>query len=201
MKLYVRMVVVLTVIGLLSGSFLATVGILTKDRIALNKQREIQEAIIAVVPGTEVSEKLFEEKDLSIYGGKDPEGNLIGYGILASGIGFQDKISFMLGTNTSLTTIKKLKIIEQKETPGLGAKIEEEDVFLKFWENKDCSEPLTLRKPAVQTAEELGATEINTITGATISSESVLKIVNSSLERVRQLIKEGRVQNEKQDVN
>jgi electron transport complex protein RnfG len=201
MKLYVRMVVVLTVVGLLSGSFLATVGILTKDRIALNKQREIQEAIIAVVPGTEMSEKLFEEKDLSIYGGKDPEGNLIGYGILASGIGFQDKISFMLGTNTSLTTIKKLKIIEQKETPGLGAKIEEEDVFLKFWENKDCSEPLTLRKPAVQTAEELGATEINTITGATISSESVLKIVNSSLERVRQLIKEGHIQNEKQDVN
>ncbi len=201
MNLSVRMVVVLTVVGLLSGSFLATVGILTKDRIALNKLREIQEAIISVVPGTEMSEKLYEEKDLSIYGGKDPEGNLIGFGILASGIGFQDKISFMLGTNTSLTTIKKLKIIEQKETPGLGAKIEDEDVFLKFWENKDCSEPLTLRKPAVQTAEELGATEINTITGATISSESVLKIVNSSLERVRQLLKEGHVQIEKQDVN
>ncbi len=201
MSLSVRMVVVLTVVGLLSGSFLATVGILTKDRIALNKQREIEEAIISVVPGTEMSEKLYEEKDLSIYGGKDSEGNLIGFGILASGIGFQDKISFMLGTNTSLTTIKKLKIIEQKETPGLGAKIEDEDVFLRFWEDKDCSVPLTLRKPAVQTAEELGATEINTITGATISSESVLKIVNNSLKRVRSLIKKGHIQSEKQDVN
>ena len=201
MSLYVRMVVVLTVVGLLSGSFLATVGILTKDRIALNKQREIQEAIISVVPGTEMSEKLYEEKDLSIYGGKDPEGNLIGFGILASGIGFQDKISFMLGTNMSLTTIKKLKIIEQKETPGLGAKIEDEDVFLKFWENKDCSESLTLRKPAVKTSEELGPTEINTITGATISSESVLKIVNSAHERVRQLIKEEAFQIGEPDVN
>lgn len=201
MSLYVRMVVVLTVVGLLSGSFLATVGILTKDRIALNKQRAIEEAIAHVLPDTESSEKLYEEKGLSIYGGKDPEGNLIGFGILASGVGFQDKISFMLGTNTSLTTIKRLKIIEQKETPGLGAKIEDEDVFLKFWENKGCSEPLTLRKPAVKTSEELGPREINTITGATISSESVLKIVNSSLERVRQLIKEGRVQSEQQDVN
>ena len=201
MSLYVRMVVVLTVVGLLSGSFLATVGILTKDRIALNKQRAIEEAITHVLPDTESSEKLYEEKGLSIYGGKDPEGNLIGFGILASGVGFQDKISFMLGTNASLTTIKRLKIIEQKETPGLGAKIEDEDVFLKFWENKDCSEPLTLRKPAVKTFEELGPKEINTITGATISSESVLKIVNSSLERVRQLIKEGRVQSEQQDVN
>jgi RnfABCDGE-type electron transport complex G subunit len=195
------MVVVLTVVGLLSGSFLATVGILTKDRIALNKQRAIEEAIISVIPDTESSEILYEEKGLAIYGGRNENGVLIGFGILASGIGFQDKISFMLGTNTSLTTIKRLKIIEQKETPGLGAKIEDEDVFLKFWENKDCSEPLTLRKPAVKTAEELGPTEINTITGATISSESVLKIVNSSLERVRQLIKDGRVQSEQQDVN
>jgi RnfABCDGE-type electron transport complex G subunit len=195
------MVVVLTVVGLLSGSFLATVGILTKDRIALNKQRAIEEAIAHVIPDTESSEILYEEKGLSIYGGRNEEGVLIGFGILASGIGFQDKISFMLGTNTSLTTIKRLKIIEQKETPGLGAKIEDEDTFLKFWENKDCSEPLTLRKPAVKTSEELGPTEINTITGATISSESVLKIVNSSLERVRQLIKEGHVQSEQQDVN
>jgi RnfABCDGE-type electron transport complex G subunit len=194
------MVVVLTVVGLLSGSFLATVGTLTKDRIALNKQRAIEEAIAHVIPDTESSEILYEEKGLAIYGGRNEEGVLIGYGILASGIGFQDKISFMLGTNTSLTTIKRLKIIEQKETPGLGAKIEDEDVFLKFWENKACSEPLTLRKPAVKTSEELGPTEINTITGATISSESVLKIVNGSLERVRQLIKEGHVQSEQQDV-
>ena len=43
MKLSTRMVVVLTSIGLLSGSFLATVGHLTKERIALNKQREIED--------------------------------------------------------------------------------------------------------------------------------------------------------------
>jgi len=107
----------------------------------------------------------------------------------------------MLGTNTSLTRTKKLKIIEQKETPGLGAKIEDDNAFLIFWENKDCSESLTLRKPAAKTPEELAPMEINTITGATISSESVLKIVNSSLERARQLIKEEAFQIGEQDVN
>ncbi len=107
----------------------------------------------------------------------------------------------MLGTNTSLTKTKKLKIIEQKETPGLGAKIEDDDAFLIFWENKDCSDSLSLRKPAASTPEELAPMEINTITGATISSESVLKIVNSSLERVRQLIKEGTFQIGVPDVN
>lgn len=201
MSLYARMVIVLTSVGLLSGSFLATVGMLTRERIALNIQREIEEAIAHVIPGTVSSEKLYEEKALTIYGGKDEDGSLIGFGILASGVGFQDKIDLMLGTNTSLTRTNKLKIIEQKETPGLGAKIEDVDAFLIFWENKDCSDSLTLRKPAAKTPEELSAMEINTITGATISSESVLKIVNRSLERVRQLIKEKAFQTGEQDVN
>ncbi len=147
------------------------------------------------------SEKLYEEKDLTIYGGKDEDGILIGLGILASGVGFQDRIALMLGTNPSLTRTNKLRIIEQRETPGLGAKIEDEETFLIFWENKDCSESLSLRKPAVKTPEELSSIEINTITGATISSESVLKIVNTSLERVRQLIKEEAFQIEESDVN
>jgi len=194
MSLYSRMVIVLTSVGLISGSFLATVGTLTKEQIALNIQREIEEAIVHVIPGAVRSEKLYEEKDLTIYGVKDGDGALIGFGILAAGVGFQDRIALMLGTNISLTRTKKMRIIEQKETPGLGANIDDEETFLIFWENKDCSEPLSLRKPAVKTPEELSPMEINTITGATISSESVLKIVNSALERARQLIKEGAFQ-------
>lgn len=201
MKLSVRMVVVLTSVGLLSGSFLATVGLLTKERIELNKQREIGDAIIKVLPGTESSAKLYEEKDFKVYEGKSQDGTLIGYGILVSGIGFQDKITLMLGTDISLTKTTRLEIIEQKETPGLGAKIEDEDVFLKFWEGRDCSEPLSLRKPAVKTVEELGPSEVNTITGATISSESVVKIVNASVERLRQLINEGQIQKGEQDAH
>jgi len=194
------MVVVLTSIGLLSGSFLATVGHLTKERIALNKRREIEEAIIQVVPGTVSSQKLYEERNLSVYGGKDEEGNTIGFAIHASGIGFQDKISLMLGTNTSLERTNRLAILNQKETPGLGAKITDSEFFLTYWENRDCSGPLPLHKPAASSPEELSSTEVNTITGATISSEAVLNIVNSSLEQVREIIKEGKLSSEAQDV-
>ncbi len=201
MKLSTRMVVVLTSVGLLSGSFLATVGHLTKERIALNKQRETEEAIIQVVPGTVSSQKLYEERDLSVYGGKDEEGNIVGFAIKASGNGFQDKITLMLGTNTSLKKINRLAILDQKETPGLGAKITDRDSFLKYWENRDCSGTISLRKPAVSAAEKLLPSEINTITGATISSEAVLRIVNTSLEQVREIIKEGKLSSEAQDVN
>jgi len=201
MSLSTRMVAVLTSVGLLSGGFLAGVGLLTKERIALNKQMEIEEKISEVVPGTYSSEKFFEEKDLTVYGGKDKEGKLIGLAIHTSGMGFQDKITFMIGTNTSLTKIFSLAILEQTETPGLGAKIDDKKSFLRFWENKDCSSVLTLRKPAVSSPAELGPSEINTITGATISSEAILNTANSSLERVKQLKKEGKISSEGQDAN
>ncbi|MBC8358453.1 MAG: RnfABCDGE type electron transport complex subunit G [Candidatus Aminicenantes bacterium] len=201
MSLSARMIIVLTFVGLLSGSFLATVDLLTKERIELNRQREIEEAILQVVPGTHSSQKLYEEKDLTVYGGKDKKGILVGFAIQASGIGFQGKITLMLGTNPSIKKINSLKVIDQKETPGLGAKINDRESFLKFWDNKDCSNLLTLHKPAVKTQEELSHSEINTITGATISSEAVLNLVNSSLNRLRQLEKEGSLSSEEQDVN
>ncbi len=201
MKLSTQMVVVLTSVGLLSGSFLATVGHLTKERIALNKQRETEEAIIQVIPGIVSSQKLYEERDLSVYGGMDEEGNIVGFAIQASGIGFQDKITLMLGTNASLKKINRLAILDQKETPGLGAKIADSEFFLLYWENKDSSGTITLRKPAVSSPEELLPTEVNTITGATISSEAVLSIVNTSLEQVREIIKKGKLSSEAQDVN
>jgi RnfABCDGE-type electron transport complex G subunit len=193
------MVAVLTSVGLLSGVFLTGVNLLTKERIALNKQREIEAAVTEVIPGTYSSEKFYEEKDLTVYGGKDKEGKLIGFAIHASGMGFQGKITFMMGTNSSLTRINSLAILEQKETPGLGAKITDKKSFLQYWENKDSSSVLTLRKPAVSSPEELGLSEINTITGATITSEAILNTVNSSLGRVRQLIKEGKVSSGGQD--
>jgi RnfABCDGE-type electron transport complex G subunit len=193
------MILVLTAVGLLSGGFLASVGILTEERIALNKQQEIEEAITLVVPGTKSSENLFEEKGLTVYGVKGAEGNFLGYAIYSSGMGFQDKIIFMLGTNASLTRINGLYIIEQKETPGLGAKIADRKFFLQFWENKDCSISLSLHKPAISAPEDLAPSEINTITGATISSEAILDLANSSIERVRHLIKEGLLKSREKD--
>lgn len=201
MNLSSRMIVALTSVGILSGGFLATVGLLTKERIALNKQREIEAAIAVVVPGTETSQKLYEERAISVYGGKNEEGDIIGFAVHASGVGFQDKITLMFGTNTSLTRITSLTILDQKETPGLGAKIADRESFLIYWQNKDCTQPLSLRKPPASSPEDLSPSEVNTITGATISSESVLNTVNLSLERLRRLKKEGKFSQEEGNAN
>jgi electron transport complex protein RnfG len=193
MSLSSRMVIVLTAVGLLSGGFLAGVGILTKERIALNKKLEIENAIISVIPGSSESRLLYEEKDFAVYGASDEAGNLQGYAIYTSGVGFQDKIVLMVGIEADLSRIFSLTVLDQKETPGLGAKIASKPSFLVFWENKDFTQPLRLRKPPAPTAQGLSASEVNTITGATISSEAVLGIVNAAREKIRKLNEAGQL--------
>ncbi|MGB7295050.1 MAG: FMN-binding protein [Candidatus Aminicenantales bacterium] len=193
MSLSSRMVVVLTAVGLISGGFLAGVGILTKDRIALNKKMEIERAIVSVVPGSAAGETLYEEKDFTVYGAKNEAGELQGFAIYTSGVGFQDKISLMVGVDASLSRLNSLAVLDQKETPGLGAKITDQTSFLVFWENRDFTQPLSLHKPPAPTAESLSASEVNTITGATISSEAVLTIVNAAREKLKTLKEEGKL--------
>jgi electron transport complex protein RnfG len=193
MNLSSRMVIVLTAVGLLSGGFLASVGILTKGRIALNKKMEIERAIVSVVPGAVASETLYEEKDFIVYGGKNEAGDLQGFAIYTSGVGFQDKIILMIGVDASLSRLNGLAVLDQKETPGLGAKIVDRASFLIYWEKKGFSQPFSLRKPPAPSPESLSASEVNTITGATISSEAVLNIVNTAREKVRALKEEGKL--------
>ncbi|MBN2408735.1 MAG: FMN-binding protein [Candidatus Aminicenantes bacterium] len=193
MSLSSRMIIVLTSVGLISGGFLAGVGILTKDRIALNKKMEIERAIVSVVPGSVSGETLYEEKDFTVYGAKNEAGDLQGFALYTSGVGFQDKISLMVGVDASLLRLNSIAVLDQKETPGLGAKITDPTSFLVFWENKDFTQPLSLRKPPAATAESLSASEVNTITGATISSEAVLGIVNAAREKLKALREEGKL--------
>ncbi len=201
MSLSSRMIIVLTTVGLISGGFLAGVAKLTKERIALNIQAEIEEAIKEVVDDAEISTVLYEEEGLVIYRELEEDGDLAGFAIQAIGVGFQDKITLMFGLDETLTKITGLTIIDQKETPGLGAKITDWNAFLRFWEDRDATGPLSLRKPSVHTPEELLATEINSITAATISSRKVLEIVNLSLDKVRELIAKGKITDEEHDGN
>jgi RnfABCDGE-type electron transport complex G subunit len=201
MKLPARMILVLTLVCLISGGFLTGVAMLTKERIALNIQAEIEEAIDLVVDDAETDVLVYEEEDFVIYKELEEDGDLAGFAIQATGVGFQDKITLMFGLDASMEEITGLTIIDQKETPGLGAKIEDWDTFLQFWENRDASGLLTLRKPPVSTIDELLPTEINTITAATISSEKVLEIVNSAVEKTREIVKAGKINLGTKDAN
>ncbi len=199
MSLSLRMIVVLTTVGLIAGGLLSVVNLLTAERIELNRLREIEEAITQVVPGTVAYEIRHEEEGFTVYAAQGTGGNDLGYAVYASGTGFQDIIKIMFGTDPAVDKIYSLTVLEQKETPGLGAKITDRNAFLRFWEDRDVRQPLALRKPAAASPQDLSASEVNTITGATISSQKVLDTVNLSLERLRGVLQEGKRAKEDQD--
>jgi len=199
MKLSARMILVLTTVGLVSGSLLAVVNLLTREKIEFNRQQEIKAAILRVVPGTESSASLHEEEEFTIYVGRNAAGEVIGYAVYTSGTGFQDIIRLMFGVDVEITKINSLTILGQNETPGLGAKITDDGAFLRFWKNKETGQPLTLRKPAAASPEDLAPAEINTITGATISSRKVMEMVNRAMARLKQVKEEGKLTGEGTD--
>lgn len=193
MNLTARMIIVLTVVGLVSGSFLAVVGMLTEERIEQNRLEEINRAITEVVPGAASGEIVYEGDSMTVYAGQDREGNQVGYALYTSGTGFQDIITLMVGVDPSVTEIHDLTILEQTETPGLGAKITSDKEYLRFWKDRTAEKNLKLRKPAVDSPEQLDAHEVNTITGATISAQKVVDIVNRALEKMKSLKQEGQL--------
>ena len=88
----------------------------------------------------------------------------------------------------ALDTLAQARIdfIKQNETPGLGARIEEE-WFRKQFRGK--TPPFTLVQ---EDTENTAPDEINAITGATYTSSYVRDMVNNSPERAAALLEEVR---------
>ncbi len=103
-------------------------------------------------------------------------------GFVFNGLGFWDRIIGILVLSNDLSEIKSIEILDQKETPGLGARIEE-----SWFKDQFKSIPLDWTKPAnsriIFGQKTANGKVINGITGATQTSSALQRILNSELER------------------
>lgn len=177
-----KMFLNLTVIGAVSGIILAGVFHVADPLIQENKEKELKEAIFVVLPEAKdykTFEKTVGQERLVVYEGLDAEGKPVGLAFKADGGGFQGNIGVMVGLNTDYLRLKGIKILDQVETPGLGNRISEpkfEDQF-KGIEITPKVEYIKNRKPEKPN-------QIQAITGATISSDAVVKNINNALRKV-----------------
>jgi electron transport complex protein RnfG len=157
-------------------------------RIADNKRKETYDQIPQLVPGAakdQTEELVLADKtgrEVRVYKALDADGNLKGWVLPAAGQGFADRIELLVGVDAEASTITGLFVLSQKETPGLGDYITEKD-FRSLFVNKSTSVPL-----AVVTGDVSEPNEIEALSGATISSESVADIVNKVIENAREAI-------------
>ncbi len=177
-----KMLLVLTVIGAVSGGILAGVFHVADPLIQANREKELKEAIFIVLPEAKdykILEKGIDKTKVIVYQGLDADGKPVGLAFIADGGGFQGNIRIMVGLSVDYLKLKGIKVLEQNETPGLGNRIKEpafEGQF-KGLEIKPKVEYIKYRKPEKPN-------QIQAITGATISSDAVVKNINNAVEKV-----------------
>ncbi|MCM8773990.1 MAG: FMN-binding protein [Candidatus Omnitrophica bacterium] len=174
----IKIVAVLTFICILCAFLLSLVNILARDEIEKNQRREIEEAIFNLSPLTKRIE-IFSLDNDKVYRLLDQDNNLVGYGFIAQGNGYQGTIKILVVTNQSLDELEGIEIIESSETPGLGGRIREE-----FF--KDQFKKLKVQ-PQIECVKDgkKKANQIQAITSATISSRLAVDIVNQKIKDIR----------------
>ncbi len=172
----------LTVIGLLSGVGLALVYQKANPRILYNKEQDLKAAIFVVLPEAKDYIKLEKgegEEKLTIYKGVGDAGESVGVAFKADGVGFAGNIGLMVGLNMDYLTLSGIRVLEQLETPGLGNRILEPEFEGQFVgiDIKPRIEYIKNRKPEKPN-------QVQAITGATISTDAVIKNINNAVVKV-----------------
>lgn len=174
------MVLALCLVGIISGGLLAQVNQWSKPRIAASQNAATEQAIYFVQPRGARYEPV-TGLDFVVYRVFDAGDQVTGYAMVYQGKGFQGAIRLMIGLNENLSQITAIEVLDQSETPGLGALI----TGTGF---KDQFRGL-LTSPAVawvKGAPPSQPNEIQAITGATISTKAVVEIINQGVASLRQ---------------
>ncbi|MGB5820868.1 MAG: FMN-binding protein [Saonia sp.] len=188
-------------IGTISALLIVSAFELTLPRVQQLKAEALEKAILKVLPGTvrtqafgintngELIEIESGDKPESIYYvGYDKNKKLVGYAVEAAGQGYADIIRILYGYDPNKQILIGFQVLESKETPGLGDKIEKERRFLDNFKALDVSltneGQLKNKVITVKQGEKQNAWEIDGITGATISSRAIGNIIGTSTTEV-----------------
>jgi electron transport complex protein RnfG len=189
-------------VAMLSGFLIVAVFQATLPGILENKRIALERAVFEVLPGAE-SRVTFEvgtdgftplDEEVpgvdKVYAGYNAEGALTGVAIEAAGQGYQDVIRVLYGYSPDGESIIGFKVLESKETPGLGDRIGKDARFLANFDGLaaglDASKS-NLAHPIefVKQGEKTQPWQIDGITGATISSRAVARMLD---ERSREIV-------------
>lgn len=193
MNKIIKDALVLLIITLVAGAALGLVYEVTKDPIAIGAEKAKQEAYAAVFADAtfeEDSNVTAKVKELGqTYDGalvtevlvaKGSDGSVAGYVMsLTAKEGYGGAITLTMGVKAD-GTITGLTVLDASETAGLGAKCKEPE-FQSQFPGKHGPDMVVVKGGGAK------ETEIDAISGATITSKAITKAVNAGLKFVTEL--------------
>jgi electron transport complex protein RnfG len=153
---------------------LSVVNFITEDRIAENALAEKRAAISEIFPELDTFEsKTFDSMPSTVTDvgiAVNDSGDALGYYVEAAPMGLNGNITMIIGLNND-GKVEKVICLSSSETPGFGTKATDGNYFKLFSSlNSD------------------GASRVDTISGATISSKAVRLGISEACQTVEMLM-------------
>lgn len=191
----IRFIIVLGLICLFMGGGVAVLYGTFQDRIAQKEAAALQEALGQVLPETAEAPELvagsLDDGDY-VFVARDESGTAVGYAAEGGAQGYSSVVRALVGTEADGRTIRRVVVLSQQETPGLGANVSLTRSKWTLWEKigrmatgsaeDEPRENAFLDKFPGRTADRLG--EVDAITAATITSDAVKAATVEALGRI-----------------
>lgn len=193
-----RLVTTLAVAGAMAGLLIVVVFEWAQPRIEAHQAAVLAAAIDNVLAAPARYDTLYVvdgalretppegvlERDLErVFLGYDESDVPVGFAVTGAEPGYQDVVRLIFGYDPGSGEVVGMEVLESKETPGLGDRIEKDAGFVAEFDGVQA--PLVGVK---QSAGQGDPHEVDMITGATISSRTVIAIINHRLEELGSLL-------------
>jgi Na+-translocating ferredoxin:NAD+ oxidoreductase subunit G len=193
-----RLILTLALAGALAGLLIVSVYQWAQPRIQAHQAEVLRGAVAEVLKSPERTERFFlyqgalttETPPVAdtlrverVFLGYDDMGVPIGFAITGAEPGFMDLVHVIFGYDPISRRVLGMKVLDNKETPGLGDAIEKDARFVGGFEAKLA--PLVGVKPG---SGRGGESEVDMITGATISARTVISVINNRIEKLHPLL-------------
>jgi Na+-translocating ferredoxin:NAD+ oxidoreductase subunit G len=163
----IKLGLTLAIFCVISAGMLAYVFIMTVPRIEANAKASFEGSLREVLPGAESFKSVAAPGTKSeIYEGYAGD-KAVGLAVKVSPRGYSGEIVMLVGVDPEFR-VKGMKILNQRETPGLGTNVEKPK-FQKQFIGKGIKDTIEPKR------------DIDAITGATISSRAVCEGVKTVL--------------------
>ena len=202
-KFFIEQSWLLVVASFAFGLLLAVANAAWQPRIIQNELNKFNDLARVLLPkavsfevaaeGIEVGLDKGKTAKVEVKKGISVDGECLGWAFVCEGPGFADKIRLVLAVDSGFEKLAGFGVLASNETPGFGDKIKA-DYFRSQFAGAPV-EGLSLSKTGDHKRID---SEIVAISGATVSSEAVIKILNTYLEQVKtRLEEEGLIDNGK----
>ena len=195
-----KMIRMLGAVSLLCGLLIVITHVNTLARIRHNQEVIMKESVAQLLPGiqkqviygVESNGELtiqagIESEGKRLIAGYDGGGKLLGVVIEGSERGYADVITAMYAYSPERKTVTGFSVIEMRETPGLGDRINKDAKFLENFQALDASHPIK----TVKHGTKKEPWEIDAISGATISSRAVGRLLDKSVQETVPVIEKN----------